>query len=201
MNEFFTQMNESCHTYEWVMPHIWMSHITHMNESCHTYEWVMSHIWMSPVTHMNESCHTPHTYDDITSRTWRSHATHTHTHTHTHTLDTDRHLSQTKHQEWKLQMRGSCGSWEVSDISMRHPPPQHYIHISMTYTYIWHTHIYDITMRHPPPKHYIHISMTYLRDTHCLHTTYTYVWLTHIYDIHISMTYTYLWHIYQTPTA
>jgi len=38
--------------------HIWMSRGTHMNESCHTYEWVMSHIWMSHVTHMNESCHT-----------------------------------------------------------------------------------------------------------------------------------------------
>jgi len=32
-----------CHVYEWVMSHIWMSHVTHMNESCHTYEWVMSH--------------------------------------------------------------------------------------------------------------------------------------------------------------
>ena len=51
-------MNESCHTYEWVMSHIWMSHVTQMNESCHTYEWVMSYIWMSHVTHMNESCHT-----------------------------------------------------------------------------------------------------------------------------------------------
>ena len=50
-------MNESCHTYEWVMSHIWISHVTHMNESCHTYEWVMSHIWMSRVTRMNESCH------------------------------------------------------------------------------------------------------------------------------------------------
>jgi len=49
---------ESCHTYEWVMSHIRMSHVTHMNESCHTYERVMSHIWMSHVTHMNESCHT-----------------------------------------------------------------------------------------------------------------------------------------------
>jgi len=39
-----THMNESCHTYEWVMSHIWMSHVTHMNESCHTYGWVMSHI-------------------------------------------------------------------------------------------------------------------------------------------------------------
>jgi len=76
-----THMNESCHTYEWVMSHIWMSHVTyewgmpartstpalssqssstshvtHMNESCHTCEWVMSHIWMSHVTHMNEAC-------------------------------------------------------------------------------------------------------------------------------------------------
>ena len=78
-------MNESCHTYEWVVSYIWMSHVTHvnednspqshtwmshvarMNESCHTHEWVMSHAWISHatphtwmihVTHMNESCHT-----------------------------------------------------------------------------------------------------------------------------------------------
>jgi len=57
-------LDESCHTHEWVMSHIWMSHVTHMNESCHTYEWVMSHIRMSHVTyvkrhvtHMNESWH------------------------------------------------------------------------------------------------------------------------------------------------
>jgi len=35
---------ESCHTYECVMPHIRMRHVTRMNESCHTYEWVMSHV-------------------------------------------------------------------------------------------------------------------------------------------------------------
>ena len=35
---------ESCHTYEWVMSHTWMRHVTHMNETCHTYAWVMSHI-------------------------------------------------------------------------------------------------------------------------------------------------------------
>jgi len=67
-------MNESCHTYEWVMSHIWMSHVTHMNESCHTYEWVMSHIWMSHVTHMNESCHT---YEWVMSYIWMSHVPHT----------------------------------------------------------------------------------------------------------------------------
>jgi len=58
-----TQMNEPCHTGEWVMSvkshtnesvmsHKWMSHVTHMNESHDTcvsvvwcYRWVMSHIW------------------------------------------------------------------------------------------------------------------------------------------------------------
>ena len=44
--------------HEWVMSHIWMSHVKHMNEWCHAYEWVMSHKWMSHVTYMNESCHT-----------------------------------------------------------------------------------------------------------------------------------------------
>jgi len=62
-----THKNESCHTYDWVVSHIWMSHSTHMNESCHTYEWVMSHIWMSHVTHMNESCHT---YEWVMSYIW-----------------------------------------------------------------------------------------------------------------------------------
>jgi len=39
--------------------HIGMSHVTHMNESCHTYEWVMSHIRITneySVTHRNEFC-------------------------------------------------------------------------------------------------------------------------------------------------
>jgi len=62
-------MNKSCHTYEWVVLHVWMSHVTHLNESCHTYEWVMLHVWMSHVTHMNESCYT---YEWVTSHrlTW-----------------------------------------------------------------------------------------------------------------------------------
>ena len=73
-------MNESCHTYEWV--------VSHMNESCYTYGCVMSHIWMSHVTHMNESCHTYkwtshvtlmdescHTYERVMSHIRTSHAT------------------------------------------------------------------------------------------------------------------------------
>jgi len=53
-----THMNESCHTYEWVMAHIRMSHVTDMNQSCHTYEWVMSNTCMRHVKHINASCHT-----------------------------------------------------------------------------------------------------------------------------------------------
>ena len=52
-----TRMNESCHTYKYVMSDIWMSHVTHMNESWQTYESVMAHIWMSHGAHMNESWH------------------------------------------------------------------------------------------------------------------------------------------------
>ena len=37
--------------YDWVMSHIWMSHVTHINKPCH---W----IWMSRVTHINDSFHT-----------------------------------------------------------------------------------------------------------------------------------------------
>ena len=53
-------MNESCHTYEWVMSHIWMSHVTHMNESRHTYEWVMSHIWVPCHRHIRGGCVSAH---------------------------------------------------------------------------------------------------------------------------------------------
>jgi len=39
-----THMNGSCHTYEWVMSHIWMGHVTHVNGSRHTHGWVLSAI-------------------------------------------------------------------------------------------------------------------------------------------------------------
>ena len=51
-------VNESCHTLEWVMSHIWMRHVTHVNESSCTSEYVMSHARISHVTHRNTSCHT-----------------------------------------------------------------------------------------------------------------------------------------------
>ena len=36
------------------MSHIQVSHITHINESCHTYDWVMSHTWISHTLHNYE---------------------------------------------------------------------------------------------------------------------------------------------------
>ena len=59
-----THMSESCHIYERVMSHIWISHATtdavrlwYFDDCTDTYQWVMSHLWVSHVTHMSESCH------------------------------------------------------------------------------------------------------------------------------------------------
>jgi len=77
-----THMNESCHTYEWVMSHRWMSHVTRMNESCLKYEWVMSQIWMNHVTHLDDFCHCMRNSAECLLRknkscpVWMSHVTH-----------------------------------------------------------------------------------------------------------------------------
>jgi len=114
-----TRINESCHTYEWVMSHRWVSHVTHINE------WVMSHISMSHVTHMqrgvtdvNQSRHpysrvllpmqmrqvtcinenvTCHLYERVVSHIWISHVTHEVLH-HTELLRLSRmsHVARTK---------------------------------------------------------------------------------------------------------
>ena len=64
-NRYFTHMNKACRTWWISYIRIFLGHVTYMNESCHTYEWVMSHVWMSNVyvgmshdSHMNEACHT-----------------------------------------------------------------------------------------------------------------------------------------------
>jgi len=82
MNESCPHTNELCHTYEWIMSHIWICHVTHMNESyhtyeqglshiwtnkCHTYEWVWPHIRMNHIAHMNKPWHT---CKWVTSHTW-----------------------------------------------------------------------------------------------------------------------------------
>jgi len=49
---------ESCLTYGWFMSRMYLSPVSHTDESCHTSEWVMSHIGMSHVTHMSPVSHT-----------------------------------------------------------------------------------------------------------------------------------------------
>jgi len=96
-----THMKESWHTCEWVMSHIWMSHVTPMNDSCrqagrslrckpfkrvtvthtneswHTYEWVMSHPWTSHVKQADRSLRPiPYHCMNASWHTWMSHDTH-----------------------------------------------------------------------------------------------------------------------------
>jgi len=91
-------MNESYHTYEWIISHIWMSHGTHVNELCHT----MSHIWMNLVIHLNGSCHTyewvmSRTYDaSITSHVWMCHLSYEWDMTHTYECATS-YMNETWH--------------------------------------------------------------------------------------------------------
>jgi len=61
-------LNESGHTYEWVISHIrmshvsrengscniWMSHVARMDASCLTRGWVTLHMWLGRVSRMNE---------------------------------------------------------------------------------------------------------------------------------------------------
>ena len=46
-----TQMDETCHTSEWVMSHIWMRHVSQVNGTCLAIEWP----WLIH-TCVNESC-------------------------------------------------------------------------------------------------------------------------------------------------
>jgi len=55
-------MYESCHTYVWVMLHVWRCHVPHscgigIYSAFSVYKYVTSHIRMSHVTYMYESCH------------------------------------------------------------------------------------------------------------------------------------------------
>jgi len=58
-----TEINESWHTYEWVMAHMWLSHITHMN----TCEWVTSLHIVIWLIHMCAMTHSHVCHDSLTS--------------------------------------------------------------------------------------------------------------------------------------
>jgi len=71
--------------YDWVMSHMWMGHVEYesVNESCHTYEWVVSHVCHESCTPDGfASCDTPvdrsqvtHTWIWVTWHTWMSNVT------------------------------------------------------------------------------------------------------------------------------
>ena len=142
---YVTRMNESCHTYEWVMSHIWMSHVIHMNESrrawnesCRTYEWVMSQVWMSHVTHINRA-HWPMptaTNARVMSHVWMSHVARMNESCRTYQQGILDYANGNKYDgAWVNNRRHGVGRLvSIQYISI-------YICISSVYIYIY-THIY-----------------------------------------------------------
>ena len=126
VRDFFSGMwyfCDFCHTYEWVMSHVWMSHVTHMNKSCRTCEWVSTPVWMSHVTHMNGSCHTcewvlPHAWispdahmNELVTR--MSHVTHMKESRHTYEWDMSHMwMSQITH------MHASCHTCHITRVNV-----------------------------------------------------------------------------------
>jgi len=152
-------MNESCHSHERVMSHIWMSHGTHMNESYHTHEWVMSLTWMSHVTHMNESCHS---HEWVMSLTWMSHGTHVNESYHTYEwvmsltwMSHVAHMNESCHShEWVMSltwmshvthMNESCHTYEWVTS---HTWMSHVTHMNESH----HSHEHVTSTLAPPPS-------------------------------------------------
>jgi len=73
-------LNTSCHTFEYVMSHVWICHVIHLNTSCHTFEYVVSYTWIRRVIHLNTSCHT---FEYVVSYIWIRRVTHLNTSCHT----------------------------------------------------------------------------------------------------------------------
>ena len=108
---------ESCHTYEWVTSHIWMSDVTHMHESCltrmyescHTYECLAAHMWMSHVTHVNESYHT---CEWVISHMWMSHGPRVHESWPTVLRAAQRHHLSSHMKSHVTHVNASCHTYE-----------------------------------------------------------------------------------------
>ena len=82
MNESRDTYEWGCLTCEWVVTHIWVSHVTHMTESNYTHVWDMSHAWSdvysgwldaTAVSHVNYSLNT---HERVMAHIWMNHGTH-----------------------------------------------------------------------------------------------------------------------------
>jgi len=85
-DSFKWDADESClmcecvisYIYQWVMSHVWMSHVSYMNGSCLIYEWVMPHIWMGHASQVSsildaDECDMTHSHmrhDSFIYETW-----------------------------------------------------------------------------------------------------------------------------------
>ena len=192
----FTGINGSCHTYEWVTSHTWMSHVTRTNESHHTYtyKWVLSHIWMNHVTHMNESDHITHvTYaymSHVAHRSYRVISHHTcHTCIHVHINESYHTYEWIMSHMWSqghrstpsrlviwishaAHMNESCHTYECV---MPHVTMRHGTHIN------WSRHTYECVMSRIQISHTIHMH-TKSHVTHINESCHTCKWVTpHMY--------------------
>jgi len=76
----------------------WVSHGKHMNESWHTYEWVMAHIWMRVRKECSRGCMHSYSHTDVYTQAHTHTFAHTNTHTRTHTYThTHTHLRISTH--------------------------------------------------------------------------------------------------------
>jgi len=135
-----SRMNESRRTYQLVMSHIWMSHVTHIWMSHVTHIRHMNgspHLWMSHVTYecvtsQTESCHTymskprdTHTtYDWEVLYIWMSHVTYECVTSHTESCHTHMNESHDTHTtyEWVMSHMNASHRWlsHVTHIWMSH---------------------------------------------------------------------------------
>jgi len=182
-------MNESCHTYEWVISHIWMGHVTHINDSSHTYEWVTFqlwirfsatllppihdrwvtlHIWMGHVTHMSVSCRT---YEWITSHTYMSHITRTNE----SRLNCGCTFQPPSSRQYMTGESRHTHAWVTSHIWMshvKHSNVSRHTH-KWVMSHIWMSHVspVDVLPNHPPPTpprrlpHTLHIDTLQVRSS------------------------------------
>jgi len=197
-----------------------MSHVTHINESCHTYKWVVSHLQFNRVTHMNELFHiciinvsrvyalcSTHEWDivlrpretcvsdreiimmiSLGRKTMSLRDTHTHTHTRTHThtcLYVCMRYAAHMQRIWignVTHMSESCHTYEwvmshvwMSRVSRAYAPCHTY---EWVMSLVWMSHV--SRMRHG----------THMSDScHACEWFMTLVWMRHVSRVYV-LTYT-----------
>jgi len=184
-----SHITESSHTYEWVMSHMWASHVTHRYKS------VISRVWMSHFTPTNEPRHTfsnkwcpAHQSVSI----WASHVTHRHDSTKWFLPPNDTPLISYERVMSRTDMTQSCytDGWVMSCIDI-YQSCQKYGWVSC-YAYGWvmsRIQMSHITLMNQSCHAYewvvSHILENITPHPTCVsHVTYTYDCVSHIWTSH-----------------